>query len=148
MNPQKCCGRREVLGVSGIIVTSALVTGCGSAGERAADAATTNRDAASAASSAAAAPVARTADIPVGGGVIIGSAQAVITQPTAGEFKAFSSVCTHQGCTVDEVEDGLIMCPCHDSEFDIASGAVSSGPANRPLPEIAITVTGDEIFLA
>ncbi|OLT09507.1 hypothetical protein BJF78_30580 [Pseudonocardia sp. CNS-139] len=45
---------------------------------------------------AAAAPVATTADVPVGGGLVLAEQDLVITQPTAGEFKAFSATCTHQ----------------------------------------------------
>ena len=50
---------------------------------------------------------ATTADIPVGGGKIFADIQAVITQPTAGEFKAFSSICTHQNCPVADVTDTI-----------------------------------------
>ena len=70
------------------------------------------------------------ADVPVGGGVIIASAQFVVTQPAAGEFKAFSSICTHMGCPVAEVADGTINCNCHGSRFDIATGAATRGPGH------------------
>ena len=49
-------------------------------------------------------------DIPVGSGKIFPDAQTVITQPKEGEFKAFSSICTHQGCQVDAVTT-TINCP-------------------------------------
>ena len=55
----------------------------------------------------------------------------VVTQPTAGEFKAFSATCTHQGCKVKSVADGVIVCPCHGSKFAIADGSVAAGPAKR-----------------
>lgn len=47
--------------------------------------------------------VARTDDIPEGGGTVFGEEEVVVTQPEAGEFKAFSAICTHQGCTVVDV---------------------------------------------
>ncbi len=72
----------------------------------------------------------------------------VVTQPSAGEFKAFSATCTHQGCAVKSVSDGVINCPCHNSNFSIADGSVQSGPATKPLPSVAITVSGDSITLA
>ena len=75
------------------------------------------------------AATATTADIPVGGGKIFADIQAVITQPTEGEFKAFSSICTHQNCPVTEVTD-TINCSCHGSKFSIADGSV----LNRPPP--------------
>ncbi|MFF8969158.1 Rieske (2Fe-2S) protein [Streptomyces sp. NPDC014995] len=92
--------------------------------------------------------LARTADIPVGGGKIFKDEKVVVTQPTKGDFKAFSAVCTHQGCTVGSVADGTINCPCHRSSFRIADGSVTGGPATTPLPAERITVEGDSIRLA
>lgn len=90
--------------------------------------------------------VARTTEIPEGGGKVVGDV--VITQPKAGEFKAFSSKCTHQGCAVKDVADGVITCPCHNSAFDASDGSVKAGPATSPLPPAEITVEGDSIKLA
>jgi Rieske Fe-S protein len=74
------------------------------------------------------------AEVPVGGGVILADEQMVITQPAAGEFKAFSFVCTHQGCPVTEVKDSVIVCHCHGSRFSVATGAPEPGsPATKPL---------------
>ncbi|MFG3438553.1 Rieske (2Fe-2S) protein [Nonomuraea sp. NPDC047897] len=92
--------------------------------------------------------LARTADIPVGGGAVFKEQKVVVTQPTAGEFKAFSAVCTHKGCAVAGVEGGLIDCPCHGSKFKIEDGSVTAGPADKPLPEVRISVEGDQITLA
>jgi Rieske Fe-S protein len=88
-----------------------------------------------------------TSDVPVGSGVVIADSEVVITQPTEGEFKAFSSICTHQGCPVNQVTD-TINCPCHGSMFSITDGAVAGGPATSPLPEVSISVDGDQISLA
>ncbi|MFJ3903895.1 Rieske (2Fe-2S) protein [Streptomyces sp. NPDC090025] len=88
-----------------------------------------------------------TADIPVGGGTVFPDAKVVVTQPTAGQFKAFSAVCTHQGCSVSGVTDGHIVCPCHQSMFKVSDGSVTGGPATRPLPAAPITVNGDRIIL-
>lgn len=96
----------------------------------------------------AGASLAKTADIPVGGGVVLPDANIVITQPTEGDFKAFSAVCTHQGCAVNEVTAGEIICPCHASKFSVEDGAVTAGPAPSPLPEKQITVNGTSIVLA
>ena len=91
--------------------------------------------------------VASVADVPVGGGLVLQSQQVVITQPAEGEFRAFSAVCTHQGCLVTDVSDGEIFCPCHGSRFTIASGDVVAGPAPSALPERQVTVDGDELRL-
>lgn len=92
--------------------------------------------------------LASTADIPEGGGKVFADRGVVVTQPKAGEFKAFSSKCTHQGCAVSSVSDGTIHCPCHDSRFDASTGAVAHGPATEPLPAKKITVAGGSITLA
>jgi Rieske Fe-S protein len=88
--------------------------------------------------------IAKTADVPVGSGVVVD--EIVITQPAAGDFKGFSSTCTHAGCTVREVADGTINCPCHGSKFNL-DGSVANGPATKPLTPQAVTVQGDSIVL-
>jgi Rieske Fe-S protein len=92
--------------------------------------------------------LASTSDIPVGGGQIIKDQQIVVTQPAEGDFKAFTAVCTHQQCTVTSVQDGIIQCPCHGSQFSVEDGSVQGGPAPAPLEEIPITVEGSTITLA
>ena len=86
--------------------------------------------------------------VPVGSGAIFPDQQVVVTQPTAGEFKCFSAVCTHQGCIVSSVQAGGIRCECHGSAFSIVDGSVVNPPATRPLPEKQITVAGKQINLA
>jgi Rieske Fe-S protein len=92
-------------------------------------------------------PLAATSAIPVGGGTIFADKKVVVTQPVAGTFKAFSSTCTHLGCTVAKVADGLIQCPCHGSRYSIVDASVKAGPAPKPLPPMNITVTSGEITL-
>jgi Rieske Fe-S protein len=91
------------------------------------------------------AAIAKTADVPVGSGIVVD--EIVVTQPTDGEFKAFSSTCTHAGCTVKDVAGGTINCPCHGSKFNL-DGTVANGPATRPLQSKDVTVQGDSIVLA
>ena len=89
-----------------------------------------------------------TSDVPVGGGKIYADQRIVVTQPTKGEFKGFSSICTHQGCPVTAVQDGTINCTCHGSKFSIEDGSVSTGPATKPLPPVSVTVQAGEITTA
>ena len=98
--------------------------------------------------SGGAAALAATSDIEVGGGTIFADERVVVTQPTEGEFRGFSSTCTHQGCQVSSVSDGTINCACHGSQFSIEDGAVTGGPAPAPLGEVELIVKGDEISLA
>jgi nitrite reductase/ring-hydroxylating ferredoxin subunit len=90
---------------------------------------------------------AKTADIPVGSGKIFPAAQTVITQPKAGQFKAFTSICTHQQCPVADVTN-TINCQCHGSKFSISDGSVVNPPAQTPLAEKKVTVTGNTVSVA
>jgi Rieske Fe-S protein len=135
--------RRTVIRSAGVvgagIVGAATLAACGGDSEPAAPATTS------------AAPVAeamKVADIPVGGGKVFATEKIVVTQPVAGEFKAFSAVCTHKGCTVKAVADGTINCPCHGSKFDMSTGAVKAGPAPAPLASKTATVSGDSVTVA
>jgi Rieske Fe-S protein len=82
-------------------------------------------------------------EVAVGGGVITDNL--VVTQPTEGTYKAFSKVCTHQGCEVSEIADGQIICRCHNSFFSIKDGAPTSGPAQQPLAETKVELDGDNV---
>ena len=95
-----------------------------------------------------AAVLAKTSDVPVGGGTILTDKKIVITQPQSGTFHAFTAVCTHAGCTVGSVSSGTINCPCHGSRFNINNGSVVNGPAASPLAPINIKVQGTSIFQA
>ncbi|HEY3002507.1 MAG TPA: Rieske (2Fe-2S) protein, partial [Kribbellaceae bacterium] len=79
-------------------------------------------------------------DVPVGGGKIYADAKVVVTQPTAGRYKGFSAVCTHNGCILADVAGGTINCGCHGSKFKIADGSVANGPASSPLASVQVTV--------
>ena len=85
------------------------------------------------------------ADVPVGGGKIYAEDNVVVTQPTEGEFKGFSSICTHQGCPVTAIDNGTINCTCHGSKFSIQDGSVVNGPAKTPLSKISVKVDGADI---
>lgn len=129
--------RRNVIGgVTAAAVGLPLLAACGS------------DDPDSAAEAAAGTVLAATSDIPVGGCTVFSEQKCVVTQPSEGTFKAFTSVCTHQGCTVSASSDGVIPCGCHGSEFSIEDGSVLQGPATSALSEVAITVDGDNITLA
>ena len=53
------------------------------------------------------------------------------------------------GCTVTKVVDGMIDCPCHQSQFDITTGTpTSASQAKSPLPAKTATVSGDSVYIA
>jgi Rieske Fe-S protein len=91
--------------------------------------------------------LARTDDVPLGGGTVLPDQEIVLTQPTAGTFQAYSAICTHQGCVVANVAGGTINCGCHGSKFGL-DGSVKKGPATQPLSARPVKVSGDQISLA
>jgi len=148
--------RRRVLVTGGVVAAAAAVTAaCGSssggaAGSTSAPAASAGSSSAAASPPAASSPAAggitvQTSAVPVGGGTVLADQKLVVTQPTAGVYKAFTAVCTHQGCMVASVANGSISCPCHGSTFSAADGSVQGGPAPAPLASIPVTVSGTTI---
>jgi Rieske Fe-S protein len=148
--------RRAVLrgaGLAAVTVGAAAACGSGDTDDTAAAPSTTTSASASSSGSSGGAAgsteLASVADVPVGGGMVVAAQKVVLTQPTAGDIKAFSTRCTHQGCAVSSVKDGFIVCPCHNSRFAIADGApTADSPAKQPLASAAVTVSGDKITLA
>ncbi|SES30066.1 Rieske Fe-S protein [Streptomyces sp. yr375] len=133
--------RRTVLLATGG-AAAALTAACSNYGDN-----NSSSSSSSEKSAAAGQELAKTTDIPLGGGKIFGAEKVVVTQPTKDDFKAFSAICTHLGCTVGSVADGTIDCPCHGSKYHIADGSVAHGPAPKPLPAKQITVEGSTIKL-
>ena len=126
--------RRRVLVTGSVVVAAVAVTAaCGSSGDSGGG------------GGGGAGGTIPTSSVPVGGGEILTEQKVVITQPLAGTFKAFTAVCTHQGCLVGRVSDGEIVCPCHGSTYSISDGSVTGGPAPSPLKEVPIAVSGDTI---
>jgi Rieske Fe-S protein len=141
--------RRNMLaGIAAAGIAVPVLAACGDSGST--DATGTTRSSSSTSSSSASSPGGsiKTSEIPVGGGKIFTDEKIVVTQPTAGEFKAFSAVCTHQGCVVAKIASGTIDCTCHGSEFSIADGSVERGPATQALAEKTVTVSGDTLSVS
>ena len=157
--------RRTVVAAAGAVGLGAALAACGGSNNSASS--TPSQDSSSQASGSSSAAgssagsssapaggsgggavLAKTSEIPQGGGKVFPDKQVVVTQPTAGTYKAFTAVCTHQGCTVNQVQNGTIDCPCHGSKFHIADGSVADGPATQPLAPTKITVEGGSVKLA
>lgn len=140
--------RQKVLFGAGLGLVTAVLAACSTYGKKPEAAGESSSTSAAAPTSGGPAPasnvIAKTADVPVGSGVIVD--KVVVTQPTAGVFKGFSAKCTHAGCTVNKVADGTIDCPCHGSKYNL-DGTVANGPAQKPLEAENITVQGDSIVL-
>ena len=133
-----CWSRRESLMAAGVAVVGAAGLGaCGSS----------TGDVPSGAASAAGGAIAA-ADVPVGGGKVFEDVKVVVTQPTEGDFKAFSTICTHQQCPITKLEGDEIQCTCHGSRFKTSDGSVLNGPASKPLAALKVTVENGEITVS
>ena len=63
----------------------------------------------------------------------------------------YSKICTHVGCPISLYERTThhVLCPCHQSTFDLADGAkVIFGPAHRPLPQLPLAVDEEGYLIA
>lgn len=150
--------RRALTGTAALAVGVPVLAACGSDETTATDSASSSGSPSSSPSASesgsdgtatpSADALAATSDVPVGGCLVVSSAKIVVTQPTEGDFKAFSAVCTHQGCLVESSSEGDIPCPCHASKFSLEDGSPISGPASSPLEAVDITVDGDSIVQA
>jgi Rieske Fe-S protein len=154
MKPASIPGRRTVMTAAGAAGLAVALTACGSSDDSSSSSASAGAQGDSGASggdsagSGGGTELAKTSDIPEGSGKIFESEGVVVTQPEAGTYKAFSATCTHKGCAVKSISDGVINCPCHNSNFSITDGSVKSGPATKPLPAKEISVSGESITLA
>ncbi|MFB9377085.1 ubiquinol-cytochrome c reductase iron-sulfur subunit [Kineococcus gynurae] len=139
--------RRRAVGLGGVGVAGLGLAACGSD-----DTTTPGSDAGASAgdtptASATGNTLAATADVPVGGVLVVEAASGpvALAQPTAGEFVAYSGKCTHQGCAVQAGSGTELDCPCHQSKFDAITGEVLQGPATEPLAPVTVSVDGDSI---
>ncbi|MYS13076.1 Rieske (2Fe-2S) protein [Streptomyces sp. SID4982] len=141
---------RRTLLATGAATLAVCCVGCGDDGDSSSAAASTSPGESSSASSGSGEgrALGSVGEIPEGGGKIFTAEKVVVTQPAKGEYKAFSAICTHQGCTLNKVADGTVDCPCHGSKFRISDGSVAHGPATEPLAAKEIMVHGNSIHLS
>lgn len=135
---KKDLARRDVLKagavVGGIAVGGAALVSCSAA-----------EDVEAGVESMGATSTVTVSQIPVAGGYIAEEPPVVLTQPVEGDIKAFTAICPHAGCLVNEVINNEIICPCHGSRFSATDGSVISGPAATGLNGVAYQVSGDNV---
>jgi len=150
--------RRTVMsGIVGVGVGVPLLAACGSedsessgggggdGGSESGSSDGGNNDSGGASTSGA---IGKTSEVPVGGAKIFKAEKVVVSQPSKGEFKAFSTVCTHQGCPITKIDGEEIECNCHGSRFAVADGSVANGPATKPLKELKVTAKGEDLTVS
>ncbi|MCX3288057.1 Rieske (2Fe-2S) protein [Streptomyces sp. NEAU-H22] len=157
VQPMSGPSRRTVVAAVGAAGLTVALTACGSE-DKASDpsteqgaaggGATNEGGGSSGGAGAGGAALAKTADIPEGSGKIFKDEKVVVSQPAAGDYKAFSTICTHQKCPMVDLKDDIISCACHGSQFSVLDGSVKKGPAVKALEAKQISVNGDSITLA
>ena len=88
--------------------------------------------------------------LPEDEGTVVYVGDAPIALFRAGEHVyAYPNVCPHKGGPVGEglVVDGIVTCPWHGSQFEVATGALVSGPAEGPLEPIPVDLQGDDVLI-
>lgn len=68
----------------------------------------------------------------------------IVVRSSDTEATAFSSKCPHMGCAVAPAEGGVLLCPCHNSKFDM-QGNVTGGPAKSNLKQFSAVLDGTTI---
>lgn len=142
--------RRAVLGGVAAVGAGAVLAACG--GDTASDTGNGGSSGSDRGGSGGDAPadgvLGTTDKVPVGGGTVFQDAKVVVTQPTEGDFKAFTAVCTHSGCTVASVDGDTIQCNCHGSQYSATDGSVTRGPAPEALGAKKVEIDGDNIVVS
>ena len=90
--------------------------------------------------------LARLSQLKPGGGIVLADQDVVVTLGSDSTVHGFSATCTHQGCTLSSVQNGVISCPCHGSQFNARTGAVVTGPAARALPSVPVVVRNGAVY--
>jgi Rieske Fe-S protein len=147
--PAGASRRAVVAGVVGLGIGVPLLAACGSDDSgQGGDGSASGSGGSGGTGTTSSGAIGTTSEVPVGSGKIFAADKVVVTQPTQGDFKAFSAICTHQGCVVADIKGEDIDCTCHGSKFSIADGSVITGPATKPLEALKVTVKGDQISVS
>jgi cytochrome b6-f complex iron-sulfur subunit len=77
-----------------------------------------------------------------------GDIPVMLVRTSGGDFRAFSAICTHLGCTVQYRKDmELIWCACHNGKYDL-NGRNAGGPPPKPLDEYRVVIQNDEVLIS
>jgi nitrite reductase/ring-hydroxylating ferredoxin subunit len=147
--------RRAMLGGAAGVCAAALLGACGSDDGDDSGSGTDAKGGAATGAAGATTPagggganaLGSTSEVPVGGGKVFPDQKILVTQPTAGQYKAFSAVCPHAGRIVSAPVGGTVTCPFHGSRFSATDGSLQGGPATKGLTAKAVKAEGGQLVL-
>jgi nitrite reductase/ring-hydroxylating ferredoxin subunit len=93
--------------------------------------------------------IGKPSDIPAGKMRVFDVAGTAVNVANAsGQLYAIDDACTHMGCSLanGDLDGTTVTCACHGSQFDVTSGAVLRGPAQRPVRSRGIRVEGEDLL--
>ena len=89
-------------------------------------------------------------DIPAGEMLVVEVGGANVNVSNAnGHLYAIDDTCTHMGCSLanGDLDGTTVTCACHGSQFDVATGTVLRGPAQRPVRSRAVQIEGGDLLI-
>ena len=75
--------------------------------------------------------------------------KSILVANVNGSYYAIGNSCTHMGCNISDgiLSGETVQCPCHNSTFELRTGAVINGPAKSPEPSYITRIDGDKILV-
>jgi nitrite reductase/ring-hydroxylating ferredoxin subunit len=66
-----------------------------------------------------------------------------------GQLHAFDDTCTHRACSLanGKLDGTTVTCPCHGSQFDVTTGEVLRGPAQRAVRSRLVQMEGEGLLV-
>lgn len=83
--------------------------------------------------------------------LLILEGKSILLANIGGDYYAIGAECTHMGCNLIEgnrVSSDVIECQCHNSQFNLKTGAVITGPATEPEPAFKVEKEGEDLFIS
>ena len=94
--------------------------------------------------------VAKADEIPVGGMKVakVGSIDVMVAN-VDGSYFALPNKCTHVGGPLGKgkLVGEVVQCPWHGSKFDVKTGQVVQGPAQKPEPTLEVAVDPSGVWV-
>ncbi len=95
--------------------------------------------------------VAETRDIPEGEMKVVEvRGEPIVIANIGGQFYAFNNSCPHAAGPLADgyLEEDVVECPYHGSQFNVRTGEYISGPASGPVQTYTVQLEGSDIKIS